>query len=73
MPLVARCGYVLVGDNRVIDRAGWQCTAADPDEPRGRCRCVATHVHRRRDGDRVRVTALCQRHYELSGMEAVGR
>jgi len=73
MPLVDRCGYVLVGDNRVIDRAGLQCTAADPDEPRGRCRYVATHVHRRRDGDRMRVTAYCKRHYELAGVEAMVR
>lgn len=73
MPLVARCGYVLVGDNRVIDRAGLQCTAADPDEPRGRCRYIATHVHRRRDGDRFRFAALCAGHYKKAGPEAVVR
>lgn len=73
MPRVDHAGYILPGNNRVIDRAGWQCTASVPDEPRGRCRWVATHVHRRRDGDRVRVTALCQRHYELSGVETVVR
>jgi hypothetical protein len=70
MPLIAHCGYILVGDNRIIDRAGWQCTAADPDEPRGRCRFVATHVHRRRDSDQLRFTALCPTHYELAGPEA---
>jgi hypothetical protein len=73
VPRVDHAGYILLGDNRVIDRAGWQCTAADPDEMRGRCRCVATHVHRRRDGDRMRVVALCAKHYELAGPETVTR
>jgi hypothetical protein len=73
VPRMSHAGYLLPGDSVVIDRAGWQCVAADPDEDRNRCRWVATHIHRRRDGDRVRVTALCQRHYELSGVEAVAR
>ncbi len=73
MSLVAHCGYVLPGDNPIIDRAGHQCTAADSDEIKGRCRCIATHVHRSRDGDRFRFAALCPTHYALAGPEAVVR
>jgi hypothetical protein len=70
MPCVARAGYTLPGDNRIIDACGWQCTAHDPDEILGRCRLIATCVHRRRDGDRIRAIALCRRHFELAGPEA---
>lgn len=73
MPLVTHAGVLFPGDNRVIDRAGWQCTAADPDEPRGRCRLIATHTHRTRDGDRYRWAALCLKHYDQAGPEAVAR
>ncbi len=70
-----RAGHVGTwpGDNRVIDAAGWQCVKDDLDEPGQRCRRIATHTHRRRVGDRFRVTALCLRHYDLAGPEAVRR
>jgi hypothetical protein len=73
VPRRDHAGYLLPGDNVVIDRAGGQCTAPDPDEDRNRCRGVATHTHRRRDGNRVRVSALCPKHYEAAGPEAVIR
>jgi hypothetical protein len=73
MPRVDHARYILPGDNWVIDRAGWQCTAADSDEPRGRCRYLATHVHRRRESDRLRFAALCAGHYTKAGAEAVAR
>lgn len=69
MPRIGHCGYLLPGDSRVADLAGYQCTAPDPDEARGRCRMSITHLHRRRDGDRVRTVALCPKHYELAGPE----
>ena len=73
MPRVTRAGYILPGDNRVIDKAGWQCTAFDSAEE-GRCRWLATHVHRRRNGDKgTTVVALCQTHYELAGPEMAVR
>lgn len=70
MPRIGHCGYLLPGDSTVADRAGYQCTAPDPDEPRGRCRLGITHTHRQRNGDRVRVAAFCAKHYELAGPEA---
>jgi hypothetical protein len=66
VPRVDHADYILPGDNRVIDRAGWQCTAQDLDEPDVRCRRIASFTHRRRDGDRVRAVALCPLHYELA-------
>ncbi|MGH3810273.1 MAG: hypothetical protein ACRDRU_27365 [Pseudonocardiaceae bacterium] len=73
MPRVGHCGYLLPGDSRAADLAGYQCTAPDPDEDRGRCRMGVTHIHRRRDGNRVRVSALCPKHYEQAGPEAAAR
>ena len=70
MPRVNTAGLTVAGDNLVIDRAGWQCTAEVPDEPGGRCRRIATHVHRQRHGDGFRLTALCPLHYEAAGPEA---
>lgn len=72
---MGRVGHVgtFPGDNLCIDRAGWQCTARDPDEPGQRCRWIATHTHRRREGERYRLTALCRKHYEAAGPEAVVR
>jgi hypothetical protein len=70
VPCVARAGYIFPGGTWTVDQAGWQCVAPDPAEDRGRCRRAATHVQRRRDGHRVRQTALCQRHYQLAGPEA---
>lgn len=58
---------LLPGDSRTLDRAGWQCTAPDDGT---RCRRIATHTHRRRTGDRIRVTALCPGHYAAAGPEA---
>ena len=69
MPRVGHSG-TWPGDNLCIDRAGWQCTAKVPDEPGGRCRRIATHVHRQRHGDGFRLTALCPLHYEAAGPEA---
>jgi hypothetical protein len=59
-------GWLLPGDNPAIDRAGWQCTAPDPTEDRGRCRLLATHTHRRRNGNRVHIVPLCKPHFDLA-------
>jgi len=69
---MGRVGHVGVfpGDNRVIDRAGWQCTERDLDNATQRCRRIADHTHRRRAGDRYRTVALCAPHYRLAGPEA---
>jgi hypothetical protein len=72
MPHARHVG-IFPGDNRIIDRAGWQCTAKDADQLRGRCVMIATHTHRRHDGDRIRAVALCGWHYELAGPEATTR
>lgn len=70
MPRVDRQGFVLPGENAIIDQAGWQCVAPDLEEIRGRCTRIATHVHRHRDGaNRVQALALCPRHYEEAGAE----
>lgn len=69
MGRVSPVGWTLPGQSRVVDRAGWQCTAADPDDQTERCRLIATHTHRRSVGDRVKVAALCPRHYREAGPE----
>jgi hypothetical protein len=67
VPLIARGGFVLTNVS--------QCFAPDQEEDRGRCRLVATHLHRRRrDGDKgTTVVALCKTHYELAGPEMAVR
>ncbi|MGH3548231.1 MAG: hypothetical protein ACRDQU_08985, partial [Pseudonocardiaceae bacterium] len=70
--VMGRVGHVGTwpGDNPVIDAAGWQCTAPDPDALGGRCRLIATHTHRRRVDGKIRVAALCPGHYDAAGPEA---
>lgn len=69
MGRITQAGWLLPGFSRAVDRAGWQCAALDPDDDTGRCRWIAGFVHRRRVDGRIRVAALCRKHYELAGPE----